>query len=311
MTHRLVEKRHGLLARPFRPKQGDESFLARRLVLADPLAGFFLEPLMIDEIVGDLESQTKIACIAAKWSSAFWRDPAHDRCRFERPSDQGPGLHLLKASDGGKVELRLGSHQIHHLAPRHTHRPGRTGKLRHQFGADKGIFMGRLVGEQFERQSVKRIPRQDGRRFVEGAMDGRLASPKIVIVHAGQIVVDQRINVDGLDRERDPDRPRPIDLEQVAAGENQHRANAFAAADRGISHRLVKPASAIIRYRQQKIEGPVYLCADFSERRLEDVRAHLLFAVERNRARRRAVTAELDLLDLRLGGLKPSFALLL
>ena len=69
--------------------------------------------------------------------------------------------------------------------------------------------MGRLVGEDLEGQRVQRIAGKDRGRFVEGVVHGRLAAPEVVIVHARQIVVDQRIDVDAFDREPDPHRPRP------------------------------------------------------------------------------------------------------
>ena len=77
-----------------------------------------------------------------------------------------------------------------------------------QLGADERILVGRLVGEHLEGERVERIAGEDRGAFVEGAVQGRLAAPQIVIVHARQIVVDQRIDVDALDRERDPQRPR-------------------------------------------------------------------------------------------------------
>ena len=102
----------------------------------------------------------------------------------------------------------LGGAQVHHLAAGHARRAGRAGKLGDQLGADERILVRRLVGEHLERQGMERIAGEDRGRFLEGAMQGRLAAPQIVVVHARQIVVDQRIDVDAFDRERDAHRSR-------------------------------------------------------------------------------------------------------
>ncbi len=101
----------------------------------------------------------------------------------------------------------LAGRQVHHLPAGHAGRAGGAGELDDQLGADEGILVRRLVGEDLEGQSVQRIAGEDRGAFVEGAVQSRLAAPQIVIVHARQIVVDQRIDVDALDRERRPASP--------------------------------------------------------------------------------------------------------
>ena len=112
---------------------------------------------------------------------------------------------------------------------------------------------------------MERVAGEDRGRFVERAVHGRLAAPQIVVVHARQIVVDQRVDVDALDRERDPHRPVAVDVEQVAGGEDQQRPHPLAAADRGIAHRLEPAPARIGRNRQQQVEGAVDSGADLGK----------------------------------------------
>ena len=109
--------------------------------------------------------------------------------------------------------------------------PGGARQLHHQFGAHERVFMGRLVGQHLKGQGMKAIAGQHRRAFAISAVHGRLAAAQIIVVHAGQIVVDQRINVDAFDREADPQRPLPIDMEQPAGGDHQQRTKPLAAAD--------------------------------------------------------------------------------
>ncbi len=94
----------------------------------------------------------------------------------------------------------------------------------------------------------------------------RLAAPEVVIVHARQIVVDQRVNVDAFDRERGPHRARALDVEQVAGGDHEQRPNALAAADRGVAHRFVEPAARVLGNVEQGVEAAIDPRADFLER---------------------------------------------
>src|SRR5437868_6377072 len=90
----LLDQQVSLPPRPLRAEQRDERLLARGLVLADALAGFLLEPLMIDQVVGDLEGQADVAGIAPEPGAALGRRPAHDRPGLDAPADQGARLQL-------------------------------------------------------------------------------------------------------------------------------------------------------------------------------------------------------------------------
>ena len=67
------------------------------------------------------------------------------------------------------------------------------------------------VGTPGLREPLERIARQNGGRLVERAVNGRSTMAQRVVIHARQIVVDQRIDVDRLDRGRHADRRRAID----------------------------------------------------------------------------------------------------
>ena len=63
-------------------------------------------------------------------------------------------------------------------------------------------MLGRRVRQHFEREHLQRVADQDRGGLVEGAVAGRPAAPQIVVVHGGQVVVHQGVDVDELDRGR-------------------------------------------------------------------------------------------------------------
>src|SRR3954469_15299085 len=76
MLDRLVDQEVRLAPRPFGAEQRDEGLLAGGEILADALARFLLHPLMVDQVVDDLEGEADIARIAPEPGPALGRDPA-------------------------------------------------------------------------------------------------------------------------------------------------------------------------------------------------------------------------------------------
>jgi hypothetical protein len=58
---------------------------------------------------------------------------------------------------------------------------------------------------------------------------GRLSAAQLVVVHGGQVVMNQRIGVDHLDGGCQREDGGGVAPERLGGGERQHRANALAA----------------------------------------------------------------------------------
>jgi hypothetical protein len=71
-------------------------------------------------------------------------------------------------------------------------------------------------------------------------MTGRPSTPKVIIVHRGQIVVDERVCVDHLYRRRCRYEVVPLGLKRAADGQQYGWPHAFAAAEQAPSHGLMQ-----------------------------------------------------------------------
>ena len=58
-------------------------------------------------------------------------------------------------------------------------------------------------GHSLERERQQRIARQQRQRFAEDLVAGRAPAPQIIVVHARQVVMNQRIGVDQFDSAAD------------------------------------------------------------------------------------------------------------
>ena len=81
------------------------------------------------------------------------------------------------------------------------------------------------------------ISRQNSGGLIEGLMRCRFASTQVIIIHRRQIIVDQGVTVNQLNRTGGYIRRRQISTHGLVATIHQHRTNAFAGTEPRILHR--------------------------------------------------------------------------
>ena len=107
------------------------------------------------------------------------------------------------------------------------------------------LGVGARIGEDLEGERLQRVAGEDGGRLVEGAVGGRPAAPQVVVVHRRQIVVDQRIGVQALDRGAGAEAARASARPSArAVSIDQEGPQPLAAAERRIAHGLEEPPRA-------------------------------------------------------------------
>ena len=85
-------------------------------------------------------------------------------------------------------------------------------------------------------------------------MQRRLAVAQGIVVHAGQIVMDQRIDMHSLDRGAGAHGGGPINPIHRRRGGKQQRTQPLAPANGGIAHRLIQPPARVGGHRQQRVK---------------------------------------------------------
>jgi len=110
----------------------------------------------------------------------------------------------------------------------------------------------RTVRQQRESEGVQRIPGEDGGGFIEGAVRAGTATAQVVIVHRRQVVVNERVGVDGLNRAGGGINTIRRHAEIVCRCIKQRRAQPLAATKGCITHGVGK---ARARRRQDTAQG--------------------------------------------------------
>ena len=150
----------------------------------------------------------------------------------------------------------------------------------------------RLAREQRERLRVKSVAGEDGDAVAVHGMQRRASTAQRVVVHGRQIVVNQRIRVNQLDRARA--RQRPIQQRRgrhsealrngVGGGQRQRGPQALATGEDAVAHRVADDRRTRGRQREVAFEGGVDLRANERQKVCERI-GHGCTAVSRALAR--------------------------
>ena len=128
----------------------------------------------------------------------------------------------------GEIDVLATDVQV--LAPDHAE--GRLGEL-------PGDIRRRVGEREPERLGQQRIPGEQPDGFAELGPRAGTAPPLPVVVHAGEVVVDERERMDELERGRRRKCFFGVAACRLGGREADHRANALAA-DEGVAHRRLE-----------------------------------------------------------------------
>ena len=115
----------------------------------------------------------------------------------------------------------------------------RAGEFSHKIR--RAISRGRLcLRENFKCRCEKGIAGENGHAFPEDFVRGRLPAPQIVVIHAGQIVMNERVGVNAFDSARRRQRIlRPADPAGPRGREAEHWPHSLPACKQAVAHRPV------------------------------------------------------------------------
>ncbi len=185
-------------------------------------------------------------------------------CTADQPSHAGAGpdegarlqrVDPLQLLGGGPPGV---TGHIEHLATYHPRRASRTGQLPDEGRGQLGVLD---APQGLEGHGQQRVPRQQGHGLAEHHVIGGLAPPELVIVHTGQVIVDQRVGVNHFHSGGGAKALLPphgaLTAHYPRGKEQQERPEALAPGEDAVPHRLVDPTWRALRRREVRIKGRV------------------------------------------------------
>ena len=160
-----------------------------------------------------------------------------------------PGNDLVRLPSGSDFAL---TDDTVRLAARHadTARVPREGVDRLAAGGVADERGGFVACEDFKGEGLQSIARQKRRILSERLVVGGLAAAQVVVVHAGQVVVNQRVGVNHLDRAGKGQRRLRFAAAEGVECKHQHGAHALAARLQAVAHGLDQLSLAAVERRQ-------------------------------------------------------------
>ena len=248
-------------ARPVEPIARHVGQLPVALVRSLRLAEVGVRPCHVEHVVDDLEEHAQFSCERTEVGECrrWVAGTVQQQYAFDRRPDQAAGLELVQAAqaslapvgDRAHVDVLPADHPVHARRVRELgHRREHVGRL-----------AGLLVQREPERLRVEPVAREDGHVLAEADVTRRAAAAQVVVVHRRQVVVDQRVRVDQLERGRERQRPRGVAAQRPRRREREHRPDPLPAGHQRVAHRLLEPRGVGLAREPQRVEVGVDLGA--------------------------------------------------
>ena len=213
---------------PIKTQQRYKGGFARLGIFVQAFASQFGITRHIQYIISNLERQTNGIGIACQRCGILAR---HYRTGPRAIGYQCAGFTLLQVRDLIQCQrcVRRFRRNVQGLPQNHALRARCTCQFHRQRGAHRCIITGLRRKCQFKAQGLQCIARQHGRRIIPFFVNRWPPATHIVIIHAGQVIMNQGIGMDRLNPRCGPDGLHGGNVKQARAFHNQKRAQTFAA----------------------------------------------------------------------------------
>src|SRR5882672_5557094 len=253
---RLAQEPLRLLLGALDPDGAGRGGLAARLVRAGSLADLLPRRPHVQEVVADLEREPDARSVVAESPLERGGRSADLRAEEERSADEHAGLSRVHGENAPERHSLAFEKEVHRLAPDHALRPGRFRDDPHQGTGNLRLPL-RCPGERLERERQERVPREDGHALPVHDMVRGASAPPVVVVHAGEIVVDQGKGVDHLERDGGWNRGSALSQHRLAGEKAEGGPQSLAARENAVADRGVERPGRQKRAGKSRLERSV------------------------------------------------------
>jgi len=230
-----------------RGKHGDVG----RLVVVDILARRLAERRRrlghVEDVVDDLEGEAdRVAVLGERLPLARVRRAAGG-AHQDAGAQEGAGLPAVHVGERALVKLAADARQVDRLAAGHA--AAARGARQQRAQARLQCRGDAVVGgrQDLERERLHGVAGKHRLGHPEADVHRRLAAAQDIVVHARQVVVDQRVGVDELDRAGCAQRRRTHAVDRIGRGEHEQRTQSLSAVEDGIAHGVAEAGWCIGR----------------------------------------------------------------
>jgi hypothetical protein len=209
----------------------------------------------VENVVDDLKQDPELGGVLAIGGCRGTAHACYEQYALYRRADQSTGLQLVQAPQRAPGVRLVGPDRgdVEILAAHHPVDPGRRRQR-----ADRGQHVGglaRLMGQQMpEGLGIEPVAGEDRNVLAESHVIRRPAPAHVVVVHRRQVVVDERVRVDELDRGGQRQQLADVLADRTGGREGEDRPDALAARQQAVAHRLDEPVGERVLVKRQAFE---------------------------------------------------------
>jgi len=268
VSDRPVNQALGLCASPLDAQETDVGGFCQLRIATGWLAQLFTRSRGVEHVVGYLKSESNVLSICCQRLK-----PGHGCLSSHPPKRTGSSDQRSRFSSVDLDQVRqrepaaLGL-QVKPLPADHAFDPARIEQLLGHLSEDlyrEAQLRGRR-GQNAGRHRYQEISGEGSRGDVEGSMGGGPASTEIVIVHTGEIVMNQRIGMNGLDRRRHTADSGRGSTDGPIRRQEECGSNPLAGRAKGIGERLPFPSThLLLQALRPAIQETIRLLSSFPQ----------------------------------------------
>src|SRR5579885_1883616 len=222
--------------RPLDAVDGRECDFMLLRIFSGGLAQLLRRALHVENVVDNLEGETHMFAVASDGSQLLVVSAGINGSEAHARAQQRAGFRAVDSFEQTGARALALAFEIVHLAGDHASRGARrSGQLLHEAHAPARVHFGRFR-QDLESQRQKRVAGQDGNRFAKGLMTSGAAAAEVIVVKGRQIVMNQGVGMNHLERAGDIFyAPREV-RNGLRAGDAQQRPYPFASREYAVAH---------------------------------------------------------------------------
>ena len=233
-------------------------------ILAGAFAEFFARLRHVEDVVDDLKGQAGGHAEVMQRLHLLRAGAGAHAAQLHAGGEQRGSFAFMDKTQILQRQLFALALQIGHLTAHEVQAACRACEFQHHHR--RGMTRRhRCLRHQFKRQGLQGIPRQQCDGLAIDLVAGRYAAAHVVVVHAGQVIVNERVGVQALDGTGIVNRI----LCRAATGfrrcEAEDRPQPFAAGEHAVSHRLVQGHRTSVRARDETVQRCINKLAALGE----------------------------------------------
>ena len=232
----FVDEHVRTLHRAIDAQQGGIGAFSQGCVTTGSLSERFGRLRHVEHVVDDLKGEAERGAVLGERIDGAWARTSSETAEQRGRRDERTRFRSVDPAQLGEAQSLAFTIEIQHLPADHPARAGCYHELTDDTTRVGGRKMPSRAQGDARRQRHHRQASNGRHACVELAMNGGPAAAYVVIVHARQVVVDERVGVYDFDRCRER-RCVPSAARGSIGGEKENSAKALAAAEETVAYR--------------------------------------------------------------------------